>query len=939
MDASVKSLNSKSADSFFNEPIGIAVNGWKWDKNHFLILIGAIIFAAYSVWLVFLSNQVRLKNIVSTFVLILLGVVGAFLAVRAARNSALEQKLRTGWMLLGGSFAIVLCSNILRFSSEIFFGFDAAPFWLNFFYLASYPLLLAGLMKFPNPFRSKDESRRFWLDSGTLFIGAGMVLWYLLIRPVVYAPNNSIYQASSTLAFPLFDFILLFGVAVVCLRGRSDLRRTMTFLAAAFLSNLIGDINYALLTLSGASQSREFSVVFYTAAFIFYALSAYFQGLESSRVLPESVIEEDISQTISVQTEETVEPTPSFSFLPYISIAVGYGMLLFAAFSLRSSADGSPIYGMIFGSLALTGLVIGRQIIVVRENIRLHKEHIEQMSERRFRSLVQNSSDVVSIIGGDMAISYITPSVERVFGYAPEEIIGKKFNDLIHPDEAAHAVAHFKMLMKTGGLAPSVEWRLQHSDGEWIYVENTANNLFTDPNVRGIVVNSRNVTDRRRAEDRMLHDAFHDALTGLPNRALFLDHLVLALNRASRNSDVHFAVLFLDLDRFKFVNDSLGHHAGDLLLIEVARRIEQCLRVNDTVARIGGDEFTVLLEDLDDQDEAAIIAERIQEAISAPFNLDGREFFTTASIGIAPNNSEYHRADDILRDADTAMYHAKVSGKARYAVFDSAMHARAISTMETEADLRRALERGEFFLLYQPIISTSKYTLVGFESLVRWNHPTRGLVHPDKFIALAEETGLIIPMSLWILQEACTQLQKWRKSLPNAPLTVSVNISCKHFQQPDLVEQVAQVLTETGLDPSALKLEITESAVMENTERTAEKLKGLRALGVELSLDDFGTGYSSLSYLHRFPLDTLKIDRTFVSRLEEKGEHHEIVRTIISLAKSLGMKTIAEGVETEKQLLRLQSLGCDSAQGFFFSRPLSTKIVGEMLVNMREAIF
>jgi diguanylate cyclase (GGDEF)-like protein/PAS domain S-box-containing protein len=570
---------------------------------------------------------------------------------------------------------------------------------------------------------------------------------------------------------------------------------------------------------------------------------------------------------------------------------------------------------------------------------RLAKEQIRQLGESRFRSLVQNSSDVISIVGADLTIRYVTPSIERVFGFLPEDVKGKKIIDFVHPEETAHAIAHFKTVMKNGGLAPPVEWRLRNSEGNWIYVENTINNLLNDESVRGIVINSRNVTDRRRAEDRMLYDAFHDALTGLPNRALFLDHLGLALSRAARNKDFNFAVLFLDLDRFKYVNDSLGHHAGDLLLIEAARRIERCLRPGDTVARLGGDEFTILLGDLNADKEAIAVAERIQSAIAAPFDLDGREFFSTASIGIAPGNAEYRKPDDILRDADTAMYHAKVDGKARFAVFDQAMHARAISTMETEADMRRAIERGEFLLLYQPIVSASQYTLTGFESLVRWKHPNRGMIQPDQFINLAEETGLIIPISLWILREACMQVQKWRKLLPNAPLTVSVNISSKHFQQPDLVEQVARVLAETELEPKALKLEITETAVMENTERTAEKLKGLRALGVELSLDDFGTGYSSLSYLHRFPLDTLKIDRSFVSRIEEQGEHLEIVRTIIGLAKSLGMKTIAEGVETQTQLLRLQSLGCDMAQGFFFSKPLSSKTVGEMLRNMREAIF
>ncbi|MEP6923329.1 MAG: EAL domain-containing protein [Pyrinomonadaceae bacterium] len=868
-------------------------------------------------------------------------MLNTILAGQTAYRFVHNQRLRRAWIQLAISFAIYTSGNILVFCDALIAQVNFVSTWIpNSFYLASCPFLLAGLWHFPQPFRSKEESDRFYLNTGMVLTGLGIALWYLLVYHTAENPRtpNEIILA---LVYLFGNFVLLFGFVIISLRhhGSND-RSTLNLLITALLSSFIGSVWYSFLSLRNGYVYGAYPDVFYTISLLSFALGAFYQLRELSR--RESAEAEMINITNPVVKKiaaEIIVEQSRFSILPYLSIGIGYGVLLFVAYTYRATNDNSPLGGMVLGAAALTSFVVARQVLTVRENTRLHAEQVQNLSEKRFRSLVQNSSDAVLIVGKDLVIRYVTPSVERVFGYSPDDIIGRKFNELVHPDDIPQVLGYFKNLINKGGLSASVEWRLLNNKGEWIFVENTGNNLFEDENVRGIVVNSRNVTDRRRVEDRMLHDAFHDALTGLPNRALFLDHLKLTLSRAKRSESLLFAVLFIDLDRFKYVNDSLGHHAGDLLLIEVARRIEGCLRPSDTVARLGGDEFTILIEDIASLDEVTIIAERVRLKIFEPFDLDGREFVTTVSIGIALGSPEYNSAENVLRDADTAMYHAKVGGKAQFAIFDQDMHARVISTMETEADMRRAIERKEFFLLYQPIISTSKYTLCGFEALVRWQHPTRGIIAPDDFIPLAEETGLIIPMSLWILREVGKQCALWRESLPGAPLTVSVNISCKHFQQPDLVDQVARVLHETGLEASALKLEITESAVMENTERTAEKLKGLRALGIELSLDDFGTGYSSLSYLHRFPLDILKIDRSFVSRLEDEGEHFEIVKTIISLAKSLGMKTVAEGVETERQFIKLQNLNCDFAQGFFFSKPLPVETIDEMLDNMRESIF
>ncbi len=440
------------------------------------------------------------------------------------------------------------------------------------------------------------------------------------------------------------------------------------------------------------------------------------------------------------------------------------------------------------------------------------------------------------------------------------------------------------------------------------------------------------------SREHFRHAAFHDALTGLPNRSLFTDHLRVAVRRAHQNEQYLFAVLFLDLDRFKNINDSLGHPCGDELLKLVARRLEACIRQTDMVARFGGDEFAILLDAIQDTSDAVRVAEKVQNAISAPFKLASHEAITTASIGVALSTSGYTEAEDIIRDADTAMYRAKDRGKARCEVFDTAMHTRAVTLLRLESDLRRALEKDELCVYYQPIVSIASGELHGFEALVRWQHLERGLIAPDDFIPLAEETGLILPIGLRVLRDACKQLQKWQQySLSNRDLIMSVNLSGKQLMQADLIACIEEVLQESQINPWHLKLEITETVVMENPELAAVTLAKLRSLGVRLSIDDFGTGYSSLSYLNRFPVDTLKIDRSFVTSMNAADENLQIVKTIVTLAGNLGMQVIAEGVETEEQLEQLRSLKCQYGQGFLFSKPLDVTDVDLYILNSARA--
>lgn len=589
----------------------------------------------------------------------------------------------------------------------------------------------------------------------------------------------------------------------------------------------------------------------------------------------------------------------------------------------------------LMASLLVVGLVFAGVTLLLVKRLLLSQRQ-RQQSEERYRTVVTQAAEGIFLVDADTKqILETNAAFENLLCYTSAEVRSLTLYDVV-ANERESIDRNLQLILTEHHFTGERQYRRQ--DGLLVDVQVNAN-LISDDGRDVLCVIVHDITKRKQVEAQLLHDAFHDSLTGLANRALFIERLGHVIQQKKRRKDYLFAVLFLDVDRFKVINDSLGHMVGDQLLIAITDRLKRCLRSSDTFARLGGDEFAVLLEGNQDDSEATQIVERIQQELKSPFNLNGQEVFATASIGVLLSTTDYDQPEELLRDADTAMYRAKARGKARHEVFDIAMHDHALTLLQLETDLRRAVDNQEFQLYYQPIVSLTSNTIIGFEALVRWQHPKRGLIFPAEFIPLADETGLIIPLGWWVLQEACRQMRAWQAQFPlNLPLTISVNLSVKQFTQPELVEQITRIIYETNLDARSLRLELTESTLLENVESLTAVFSQLKALGISLYLDDFGTGYSSLSYLHRFPINTLKIDRSFVSRMGCSNESWEIVRAITMLAHALGMDVIAEGVETREQLAQLSVFQCKYAQGYFFSKPLDGATVGAMIAQKLSSV-
>jgi diguanylate cyclase (GGDEF)-like protein/PAS domain S-box-containing protein len=701
------------------------------------------------------------------------------------------------------------------------------------------------------------------------------------------------------LIYPTADVIACAVLFTLVAHGRAGARWSLSLLAGALLCLAVADATFVL------EHSSDWQLpaddVMWLLGFGLIAVAAGTAGASAHQ-----------------QTDDAGMTMASI-LLPYLPI-VAAATLLGAELAV-GGVDTTETWLL----AVVAGAVAVRQLVTLVDNASLTREIGQR--ERYFRSLVQNSSDCVSICDEFGQVRYESPSAERIFGWSPTSRIGGSWFDVVHDDDRERVLVEFASALNAS--EPTVlECRLRHADGEWLHVETMVNNLLGDDSVQGVVLNSRDVTERQSLEEALTYQAFHDSLTGLANRALFAHRVQHALDIHQRDPNA-VGVVLLDLDGFKAANDSLGHSLGDALLVETGRRLVECVRPGDTVARLGGDEFAVLLEPGEGEQEIRIVAERFIAALAQPFRLHAHEVFVSASVGYA-TGSGGDDAEALLRNADLAMYRAKTAGKGRVAAYASEMHAAVLERVELENDLRHAIERNELVVHYQPIVDLDTMTPIGVEALARWQHPRLGLVPPGEFIGVAEDSGLIVPIGRWVLEEACRQVRRWENAGCER-VHLSVNISARELAAPRLAEHVARTLRTHSLDPAQLSLEITETILVEDTERTLAKLGLLRELGVGIALDDFGTGYSSLAYLRRMPVTTLKIDRSFVSDVGDGGDVDALAGTVVDLARSLRLATVAEGIENEDQLVRLRAMGCTYGQGFLFSRPVPADEAAGML--------
>jgi diguanylate cyclase (GGDEF)-like protein/PAS domain S-box-containing protein len=604
------------------------------------------------------------------------------------------------------------------------------------------------------------------------------------------------------------------------------------------------------------------------------------------------------------------------------AIGIGLGEAAIALGIAPTIVPEPEVHGL--AVLAILGTAFIMRLLGWTTTMKEEAEATVRSSEERFRSLVKNASDAICVVDAEARVVTLTPAIEHITGYPPEEYLGQIGFGFIHPEDLPSAMEIYSDALEKPGRLLRTELRALHRDGAWRWAEVSITNLLGDPAVSGIVANFHDITERKQFEEKLAFDAYHDHLTGLSNRTAFHEALTRALARARRHGRLN-AVLFLDLDRFKLINDSLGHEVGDHLLIEVAARLRTCLRPEDVVSRFGGDEFAVLLEDVAGNDDAIQVADRIIDLLRQPLPVASREIFLTTSIGIAVVGDAVSEPGEVMREADQAMYRAKGAGGCRWELFDEELAPRIVERLELEAELWRAIERGELLVHYQPEVSLCSGEMLGVEALIRWSHPERGLLSPGSFIPLAEETDLVVAIDRFVLAESCRSARGWQASL--GPVIVSVNLSPRWLRRPSSVDEILEIVTTSGLDPMLLQIEVTERLAL-GDDGAVEALERLRSTGLRVAVDDFGTGHSALGYLRRFPIDVIKLDRSFVERVDSVSPEAAIVQAVIALGHALDMHVTAEGVERAEQVERLRALGCDSARGYYFSVPVPVEELG-----------
>ena len=876
-------------------------------RRHIVTVLILIVTVAFAVCL--LSDLGGHAALVSNLATV--GMCAAAAVSCLSRAARRRGRIRLAWLAIGlGMTAYTFGEGSWAWLENIRGEEVPFPALSDLGYLAMPPLVAAGLLLVPAARQSAANRIRSIVDGLMIATSLLLVSWIFVIQPLLAGGGDSRFGLSVVLAYPVSDVVLVtvvFHMLALLRRGGRD-SGALILIGAAVVLIGFSDSVYAYLTLDDSYSSGGVLDVGWFAGFALITLAA--------RRPAETAGAEDGGGTDEQQRFAVL--------LPYAAVV---GALLLSVI-WYADGIGSDAFST-WSRSALILLIVGRQLLTLLENRNLTR-HLESRvaartaelyaSEQRFQALVQQSSDSVTLIAADSTVRYQSESVERIFGWPAAILVGQKLTEVAGHRAGRGIAAAIESVLGEPYATTIVELQLRHADGRLRQTEMIMTNLLDDPSVNGIVLNTRDTHDAKELQDQLVHEAYHDGLTGLASRALFRERLHGALEDSRRDDDV--AILFLDLDGFKEVNDSLGHAAGDRLLVQVAERLRESVRDGDTVARFGGDEFAVLIESIVATADAQTVAHRIIAALDEPFAVGGRELHVGASVGIA-SAADAGDMQQLMRNADLAMYKAKAAGGSQLAAYDPQMHDQLVDRLELEADLRLALERDELALHYQPTVDLRTGEIVGFEALVRWHHPVRGVIAPDQFIEVAEESGLIVPMGRWVLDQALHTVAQWRRILPpERQPYVSVNVSVRQFRQSGFVDQVRASLNFAGVDADALMLEITETLLMGDDEQIWADLEMLRELGVRIAIDDFGTGYSSLGYLRQRPIDVVKIDKTFIDDMVADAQQHALVSGIISLAHTLNLTVVAEGIESDRHRETLARLGCPLGQGYFYSSPV-----------------